>query len=299
LKPWKAKLILLFGTSIWGATFMFTQIGIKYCSPSLYLVIRFSIALMLSMIFFGKHIIKVTKKTALQGSLLGLFFAVGFLFQTFALRYTTIGNTAFITNLSVIITPFVFWFVAREKIKIFSKLAVFIALIGLTIITNPTSTALNFGDILTVISTLFWALYMSYLHKFTHGTKDFALNTQLVAFQFIGGLPILIIYLLIFEVQTLVWTMNTELLISILFNSVAASFVVSFIQISFQKYTTPTNAAIIFATEPIFASIISFFVLAEVLTMRGYVGAGIMLCAIFVSDTLEPIINNIRNKKKM
>ena len=70
-----------------------------------------------------------------------------------------------------------------------------------------------------------------------------------------------------------------------------ASFLVSFIQISVQRYTTPVNAVLIFALEPVFASIFAFLVLSEVLSINGYIGAAVMLFAIFVSDTLEVVIN--------
>jgi drug/metabolite transporter (DMT)-like permease len=134
------------------------------------------------------------------------------------------------------------------------------------------------------------------LHIFTNGTDNFALNTQLVAFQFVAGLPIVLCYFLVFELQTVYFVLNTSLIVSILFNAIAASFLVSFIQISVQKYTTPVNAALIFAMEPIFASIFSFIFMNEVLTGRGYIGAGLMLLAIFVGDTLGLILNKFKKK---
>lgn len=297
MKSWKAKSLLLFGTSIWGATFLFTQIGIKYCSPTLYLIIRFTIALVLSFLFFGKHITKATKQTVKRGGLLGIFFAGGFLLQTFGLKYTTINNTAFITNFGVIMTPFIYWFISREKVKTTAKISVIIAFVGLYILANPSIDSINFGDLLVFFSTFFWALYISYLHVFTKNTDDFALNAQLIASQFAVGLPLLIIYFFAFEASNAYFIWDTSLLVSLAFNSIAASFVVSFIQISVQKHTTPVNAALIFAMEPIFASIISFAALGEVLTARGYIGAAMMMIAVFVGDTFESILVRMKATK--
>ena len=84
------------------------------------------------------------------------------------------------------------------------------------------------------------------------------------------------------------------MIIAILFNAIMASFLVSFIQISVQKHTTPVNAVLIFSLEPIFASIIAYFAIAEVLTINGYIGAGVMLLAIFVSDTLEVVVEKVK-----
>ena len=301
MNSWKAKSLLLFGTSIWGGTFLFTQIGIQYCSPSLYLIFRFGIALLLCFVFFGKHIIKIDKKTIKHGGLLGLFWTFGFLLQTFGLKYTTIGNAAFITNLTLGLTPFIYWFLTREKIKIYSKFAVIIGFIGVNIIADPFNGAFNIGDLLCFLSTFMWAGYVSFLHIFTkkdaNSKEENAISktAQLTASQFIIGLPILVIYLLLFETNIYI-EFTGELIGSLLFNAVMASFLVSFIQIAVQKYTTPISAVLIFSLEPIFASVISFFAIGEVLTLRGYIGAGVMLMAIFVSDTLEVVVKYFRKK---
>jgi len=136
---------------------------------------------------------------------------------------------------------------------------------------------------------------MAYLHLFTKGTNDFAYTTQLTAGQFISGLPIIIIYFLLFELNNYYLIINTDFVVAVLFNAIMASFLVSFIQISVQKHTTPVNAVLIFSLEPIFASVIAYFAIGEVLTKNGYIGAGVMLFAIFVSDTLEVVVKKIKN----
>lgn len=94
-------------------------------------------------VFFGKHIIKITKQRFRQGALLGVFWAVGFLLQTFGLKYTSIGNAAFITNLTIGLSPFIYWFITREKIKIQSKIAMFIGFVGVNIIADTFGGSLN------------------------------------------------------------------------------------------------------------------------------------------------------------
>lgn len=293
MKPWKAKSLLLFGTSIWGGTFLFTQIGINYCSPSLYLLLRFIIAILLCFIFFGKHLFKIDKKTIKQGVILGLFWTIGFLLQTFGLKYTTIGNAAFITSLTVGLTPFMYWFVTREKVKVYSKIAAVIGFIGVYIIANPSVNSFNIGDILTFFSTFMWAGYISFLHIFTKDEGGIPKTAKLMTYQFVIGLPLLIIYILVFEPNVYI-NLTDDLIYSLLFNAIIASFLVSFMQIAVQRYTTPISAVLIFALEPVFASIISFFAIGEVLSFRGCIGAGVMLFAIFTNDTAVYVINYFR-----
>ncbi len=294
----KAKLLLLFGTSIWGATFIFTKIGLEYTSPTFYIILRFVVAIILILLFFRKHIAKINKDIVKKSSLLGIFFAIGFLLQTFALEFTSINNIAFVTELTVVITPFLFWFVSRQKIKLISKISILIALIGIIIMTTPDMQAPNLGDILTLLSTVCWALYIIYIDIFTQGTDDSSLNFQLVLMQFVIGLPILLLYFFLFEWNSFYFYPTTDLLISVLFNGILASFLVSFIQMSLQKYTTPVNAALIFASEPIFACIFSFLVFDELLTLQGYVGAGIILCAVILANSYEIIAEKLSKKSK-
>ncbi len=76
MKAWKAELFLFFITFVWGGTFIFTKIGLDDTTPGLYVVIRFSIALLIALLLFGKHLLKINRKILIQGLVLGLFLAV-------------------------------------------------------------------------------------------------------------------------------------------------------------------------------------------------------------------------------
>ena len=102
--------MLLLMTLIWGATFLFTKDGLDYTGPFMYLLLRFSAAAILFLVFFGKYLFKVKLSAIKYGLILGLLFAFGFVLQTMGLKYTLIQKSAFITGLTVAITPFAFLF---------------------------------------------------------------------------------------------------------------------------------------------------------------------------------------------
>jgi len=101
LKAWKAELALIAVTFIWGGTFMFTKIGLEFAQPSFYILMRFSIALLVSYLIFRKDIHKISKEFFKKGFILGLLFGGGFLFQTYGLEYTSVSKSAFITGITV------------------------------------------------------------------------------------------------------------------------------------------------------------------------------------------------------
>ena len=110
MKEWRAELYLLLVTAIWGGTFTFTKLGLADAPPFLYMTFRFLIALTIMAVFFGPKIIKIDKETAVHGFVLGLLFGGGFILQTFGLKLTSVSKSAFITGITVVITPFVFYF---------------------------------------------------------------------------------------------------------------------------------------------------------------------------------------------
>ena len=73
-------------------------------------------------------------------------------------------------------------------------------------------------------------------------------------------------------------------LLALAYLGVTCSLVTTFIQSKFQKATTSPRAAVIYTSEPVWAAMIAFLVLGEVLTLREMTGAGMILVGILVSE---------------
>lgn len=281
---WRAELMLLLMTLIWGATFMFTKIGLESSPPFFYLILRFSVALSMMLIFYSKYLKNISKTTIKQGATLGLLFGSGFVLQTYGLEFTAITNSAFITGLTVVLTPFAFKLISKNKINFWPKIGVIIAFVGLYIFTNPDINHINLGDILTLISTSFWAIYITFMDKFTKGDDSKERTIQLVALQFIFVLPLPITGFLIFELPDFYISINLDLITSVLFNGILASFILTIVHTTYQRYTTPVKAALIFSLEPIFASLFALAFMAEILTSTELLGASILMTGVLLSE---------------
>ncbi len=55
-----------------------------------------------------------------------------------------------------------------------------------------------------------------------------------------------------------------------------------------QKYTTPEHTGLLYALEPVFSALFAFVFLREVLAIRGYMGALMVLCSILISNVKLP-----------
>lgn len=291
MKSWKAELWLFFITFIWGGTFVFTKLGLEDCPPSLYIIIRFSIALIISIIVFGKHLRNISANTLKHGLILGLLFGSGFILQTYGLKMTTVSKSAFITGLTVCITPFAYYFVERKSIALWQKAGVVIATIGLWLFTNPQFDNLNFGDIITVVSTFFWAFYITYMDVFTRGRSVFSETVQLVALQFIAAAPLAGITFFIYDSSDFTVNISKNLIYSLAYNGILASFLLTFIHTSIQRYSTPVKAALIFSLEPVIASVAAVLFIGEILGLRELAGGAILFIGVITSEVGEFIIN--------
>ncbi len=290
MKAWKAELFLVLITLIWGGTFTFTKIGIEYVSPLLYLTIRLSIAMLLTYIVYFKHLRKFNRETFIHGTLLGLMFGGGFALQTYGLAYTTVSISGFITGITVVLTPFVFWFVEKKKVLPWSKVGVIIVTIGLYMLTKPDFDNLNIGDVVTLISTFFWAFYITYMDVFTRGREGFTHTIQLVFLQFVAAILVSTLGFLFIERSSFYISFDMELVYSLVFNSILASFVVTFVHTRYQRYTTPVKAALIFSLEPVVATGVALLVFGEVLTVIGYIGAVIIMLGVLSSELGDVVV---------
>ncbi len=285
MKAWKAETLLVVMTLIWGATFTFTKQGLNDSSPFLYNMLRFILALILSTVTFRKYIKLIDKKMAMQGIILGLFFGGGFLLQTLGLNLTEASKSGFITGITVVITPFIFSLIEKKKVKFWSKIGVLIATPGLWLFSNPDINNINIGDVLTLLSTVFWAFYIVYMDVFTKDRNRKGESGAMVILQYVGALPLTLIAFLVYELPNgFHFNPTYNLLTSVLFNGIMASFIVTIIHTSVQKYSSPVKAALIFALEPVFAATFAFIILGEMMNGSEYLGAGILLSGVLISE---------------
>ncbi|MFA5511191.1 MAG: DMT family transporter [Candidatus Kapaibacterium sp.] len=298
MKAWKAELALLSVTLIWGGTFLFTKIGLDDCTPSTFILIRFLIAISLSLIFFGNKIFPLSRETLIQGVVLGLLFGGGFVLQTYGLKYTSVSKSAFITGMTVPITPFVFKLINRTNINFWSKIGVVVATIGLFIFTKPDFDNLNPGDLLTLLSTVFWAFYITFMDKFTNkAVLEKNKTHKLVVLQFLAAILPPLATLILFELDNYSINFSTNLITALAFNGILASFAVTIIHTSVQRYTTPIKAALIFSLEPIVANALAVIIVNEILNFREYVGAAILFSGLLISE-IGPFASRFINRRK-
>jgi drug/metabolite transporter (DMT)-like permease len=176
---------------------------------------------------------------------------------------TTASKAAFITGLSVILTPIVGAIWLRQRVPLRAWLAAVLALIGLGLMTlNPTE-GVVIGDLWVLGTALAYALYIVYLGEIAAHHK-----------------PIVLTSLQIIVVAALSWgwavphlsvlrELSPSVLSALLYLALFATALVLWLQALAQRVVPAYAAALIFALEPVFAAIFAYFMLGRRSVFKG------------------------------
>ena len=281
----KADLGLLLVGILWGLGFVFVKIGLNEgVTPFYMLSIRFLIAFTILFMIFKKKLKSINRKDLKNGFIIATFLFLGFVFQTIGAGLTTASNSAFFTAINVIIVPYIFWAIHKHVPNIFSFIAAGLCILGVGILSFDNKmqlNRLNEGDILTIISALFFAFHIAFTGFLSTKSEPIKLNIIQMGFVSIYSL----MGLLIFRNNEKIELLRGIALVSVLYISIFATAICFFLQTYCQRDTTSTRASILLATESLFAPIFAILFLNETLSVRTIIGAGLILFAVIVSET--------------
>jgi EamA-like transporter family. len=161
-------MLLISVVVIWGATFPIMKLTLYYISPVMLLSFRFilSAALMIPIVFKNKMLIE--RKNVILGIVGGILLFIAYYTQTVGLEYTTSSQSGLITGMYVVLLPVISLLYLKIKLNKIDVIAVSIGFIGLIIMSSlKFNSADTFGDILTFICAIFYALQTAYVFKYT------------------------------------------------------------------------------------------------------------------------------------
>jgi len=282
----KADISLLLVNLIWGATFVTMKNLLESVPPLTILFWRFTIAtclLLIISLFSQWH-----KVDWLDGVILGMCLFAGYLFQTWGLIYTTPARSAFITGLSVILVPPLAFLVLKSRFDRFSIVGTVISLFGLVLLTwqkGEAPSSFLLGDFLTLLGATAYALQIVLVEKFTKDNESLPLTTIEM-----GTVALLSLVFGILFRQSMYPCFSEGEWGSILFLGIFATALAFTLQKRAQKHTSAIHAGLIFASEPVFAAIFSYFLWQERLTPQTLGGCIFILGGILFSQ-LDLVFN--------
>ena len=294
-KQFKADIILLLVTAIWGISFPLMRNIINDIPVIPYLAIRFTIAaLLLSIVFLKKHR-GIKKDYVIKGSFVGLLLFLGMFLQVYGLYFTTASNSALITGISVVLVPIFLLILFKKKTEIFTLIGIILAFIGLFLITGAINLNLNLGDFITFICAIAFALQILFIDKFTK-----KMDSIKIGMIEIWTAAILFNLMWIFVDKSII-EFNVTSIAILLFTSVLGTAFAFMVQVIVQKNTTPSHTALIFSVEPIFGLVFALIIPDisgnyEIMTIIKFIGVILIMGGIILSEK-ENILLILKNNK--
>ena len=284
---WQADLALALVALIWGATFVVVKRALHEISILYFLAVRFSLASLCMVLMFWKGFrhagVWLTWKGLRGGASAGIFLWLGYVLQTFGLKYTSAGKSGFLTGLYIVIVPLISACVYRRLPQTREFLGILIATGGMVLLTIPSLGSefrVNRGDLLTIACAAAFAVHLLVLGYYSRRERF-----EAVALGQILCAALLSTASLIIDPPVAVW--SREVVFAILLTAVFATAIAFALQTWGQQYTTPTRTALIFALEPVFALATAVLAGGEQLTYGAVGGGGLILAGILAVE-LKP-----------
>ncbi|MEB3766429.1 DMT family transporter [Acinetobacter sp. MD2] len=245
------QMALVLITVIWGGTFLVVQHALTASSPMFFVGFRFATAAVIVGLFSISALKQMTCKDVLAGSAIGLSIAAGYGSQTIGLQTISSSESAFLTALYVPMVPLLQFILFRKSLKISTWLGVLCAFIGLVLLTGNGwhGLSFNFGQMVTLTGSIAIALEILLISHFSSQVHVKCVTVIQLA---VASLVAFISMPMVGETQ--IPAISTTLVVS----AVGLGLASALIQLTMnwaQRSVEPSQAAIIYAGEPVWAGI--------------------------------------------
>ena len=220
---------------------------------------------------------KWSKQTLFAGIVAGTVLFVAAAFQQVGIIYTTAGKAGFVTGLYVIFVP-VFGIFLHQKTQISVWLGGVLAAVGLYFLSINDSLWLEFGDMLVLISAIFFAIHILVIGRFS--SKINAIRLSIIQF---AACSVLSMATAIFTEEIII-SKIIDAAIPIIYGGVFSVGIAYTLQVIGQKRAHPSAASIILSLEALFAVVGGWLFLSEQMTQRGLYGCGLMLTGMILAQ---------------
>lgn len=300
-------ILLIVATVIWGLAFVaqkaatvippFTVGTIRSLLATLFLICLIPLTDRLTKngrrLFNYKKIPDFTRQELIGGAILGVIITVATAFQQYGIGGgTDAGKAAFITALYVVVVPLISTFFGKRP-HIEAIISIPIAIVGFFLLCIHPDVAFELSDLLVLVCALIFAAHIIVVDRFSSSCD----GVRMSCIQFLVAFILNGILSLIFDPPVSFAEIGSVIL-PLLFLGILSSGVAYTLQILGQKEIDPTVSSLILSLESMFGVIGGIIVMGESMTLREYIGCGVVFLAIVLAQLdLKAIFRRLKRKK--
>lgn len=299
----KGVTLLLIASFIWGTTFVAQSMGTNHLNAFAFNCIRNFIGVfaLLPVLIWqiytnlknmnsvqntdlcsnstNSPIKQIFSRDLLLGGLIcGTALCLASNFQQLGIEHSTVGKSAFITTLYIVLVPLLGLFF-KKKLSLQIWCGVILAMVGLYLLCmKEEAFVLTTGDIYLLLCAFFFTIQITAVDYFAPKVNCIALSMM----QFFVTAVQSGIGMLCTELPTLenVW----GAMIPLLYAGVLSSGIAYTFQIIGQKHLSATVASLLMSLESVFATLAGWLVLKEVLSTKELIGCGLVFAAVVLTQ---------------
>ena len=282
IPPAGYRLMLVLAPVIWGLSFVIMKDSVQVIPPAQLIGVRFLCAgVLLGVVFFKRVRATFCRDMLARGAILGTLLFLAFWFQTIGVANTTPGKNAFLTATYVVLVPFGWWIIGRRRPGIHNLVAAVLCLAGIGFVSLDSDLTASYGDLMTLVGAVWFAVHMIYVAKFSEGRDMVVLTVYQFFAMGIWGTLIGLVTEPLPALSSITGGFIGEMVYLIVFASCAAML----FQNVAQAHVPPAQASLLLSLEAVFGVLFSVLIYGELISIRLIVGFVLVFVAIVVSET--------------
>lgn len=271
----RAVLALVAASFLFGATFVVVKSALDDIPPFDFIGWRFLIgALVLAALGFPRG-----RDIWIHGSICGFALFAGYALQTSGLQFATASASALITGLYVVVTPFLVGVVTRRLPRSWVMVGALLAFLGVALLTGVDGFTLGAGEWLTIGCALAFACHIVLL-------SHYARRHPVIPFTMVQvALTSVLSFLVALFAEGGITIPGRSVWAALALTGIGVTAGAFVLQIWAQTVVGASTAAVVLAAEPAFGVLAGWVVLGERLDLAGWIGAVLILVAIYLVVT--------------
>ncbi len=283
----KYVLWLLLTTLFWGGSFVVNKIGFRELPPVLFLFLRFTLATLIMGLVCGRRLGRLDRRTIRKGVLVGLALAAANLTFVLGVSGTSATRAGFLNNLFVLNVPLISYALWRERLERVTLVGVVVASAGLWFMAQGGVEGFNRGDLFSTVCSLFIALHIITVSRLLGDEDIFLLSlVQFATVAVVGGVATALVHPVVATIGPVSWW---ALLYCALFPTVLCFT----LQNRYQRFTTPTQAGLIYTLDPVWSMLGGMLLLGERLT-----GPELSGCILILAAVAGPLLARLLRERR-
>ena len=263
----RAVLWMVVTTFFWGGSFVANKIAFREIPPLTFVSIRFLLATLVMGLFTIGRLKGINRTIIRKGVAVGIALGLTNLSFVLGVSGTSVTRAGFLNNLFVLIIPLFCYLIWRERISRATFTGIFLAVAGLWCLARGGAAGFTTGDLLSTVCAFFIAVHIIAVSRILRDEDVYLVS--LVQFATVTAMGALCA---IPFAAPLPPSIGPASIGAIIYCAVFPTVICFTLQNTWQRYTTPAQAGLIYTLDPIWSMLGGMILLGERLSSPEWLG---------------------------